>query len=305
MNDRERAAAAASRLFDEHRAGERFTGLPADLRPRSLEEAHAVQDCLQRLNEEHGLGPLAGWKVALTTPVMQRLAGIDHPCAGRHPRGVRVSEPGHPEHPRLCPYRDRGRDRGAPVRGSRRRGAHARFGGRRSGRPCAGHRDRRRPGGRLRLPRRALAGGRQLLQLRHRAGAGDRGLDGSRSARGARPSRDQRRGGRRGRRQRGDGASVRGARLARQRPRVPRARASGRRDRHDRQHRRDEVAFGRETRSSSTSTSSGRSVSALPDGASPRRRGRGPMAAPVRTGTSRAARTPRRTATSRPLRSRT
>ncbi len=82
MNDAERAAAAAKRLFDEHREGERFTGLPADLGPRNLEEAHAIQDCLQRLNEEHGLGPLAGWKVALTTPVMQRLAGIGHPCAG-------------------------------------------------------------------------------------------------------------------------------------------------------------------------------------------------------------------------------
>ena len=82
MIDRERAAGAARRFFDEHRAGERFTGLPADLRPRSLEEAHAIQDRLQALNEEHGLGPLAGWKVALTTPVMQQLAGIDHPCAG-------------------------------------------------------------------------------------------------------------------------------------------------------------------------------------------------------------------------------
>ena len=82
MNDGERAAAAAKRLFDEHRAGERFTGLPPDLRPRGIDEAHAIQDRLQGLNEAHGLGPLAGWKVALTTPVMQRLAGIDHPCAG-------------------------------------------------------------------------------------------------------------------------------------------------------------------------------------------------------------------------------
>ena len=82
MIDQERAAAAAKRLFDEHRAGARFTGLPADLRPRDIEEAHAIQDRLQALNEAHGLGPLAGWKVALTTPVMQRLAGIDHPCAG-------------------------------------------------------------------------------------------------------------------------------------------------------------------------------------------------------------------------------
>ena len=82
MIDRERAAAAARRFFEEHRAGERFTGLPEDLRPRDIDEAHAIQDRLQTLNEEHGLGPLAGWKVALTTPVMQRLAGIDHPCAG-------------------------------------------------------------------------------------------------------------------------------------------------------------------------------------------------------------------------------
>ena len=82
MNDGERAAAAAKRLFDEHRAGERFTGLPPDLRPRNIDDAHAIQDRLQRLNEAYGLGPLAGWKVALTTPVMQRLAGIDHPCAG-------------------------------------------------------------------------------------------------------------------------------------------------------------------------------------------------------------------------------
>ena len=82
MIDRERAAAAAGRFFEEHRAGERFTGLPEDLRPRDIDEAHAIQDRLQALNEEHGLGPLAGWKVALTTPVMQQLAGIDHPCAG-------------------------------------------------------------------------------------------------------------------------------------------------------------------------------------------------------------------------------
>ena len=95
MNDRERAAAAARRLFDEHRAGERFTGLAPDLRPRSLEEAHAVQDCLQRLNEEHGIGPLAGWKVALTTPVMQRLAGIDHPCAGGIHETYVYRSPGH------------------------------------------------------------------------------------------------------------------------------------------------------------------------------------------------------------------
>ena len=82
MNAEERAARAARRFFEEHRTGRRFAGLPEELRPRSLDEAHAIQERLQRLNEEHGVGPLAGWKVALTTPVMQRLAGIGHPCAG-------------------------------------------------------------------------------------------------------------------------------------------------------------------------------------------------------------------------------
>lgn len=52
------------------------------MRPRSIDEAYAIQD---RLHEHHladGHGPLVGWKIALTSPLMQRLVGIDQPCAG-------------------------------------------------------------------------------------------------------------------------------------------------------------------------------------------------------------------------------
>ena len=75
------AAEAAARLFQEHRALRPLDGLPDALRPLDLAGAYAVQDHLQGLYFDAGEA-LAGWKVALTTPVMQKLVGIDHPCEG-------------------------------------------------------------------------------------------------------------------------------------------------------------------------------------------------------------------------------
>ena len=75
MNPRARAAAEALRA--QHRAGADLAPLGADA-PHTLGEAYAVQDAFQALAGE----PLAGWKIALTTPVMQRFVGIDHPLAG-------------------------------------------------------------------------------------------------------------------------------------------------------------------------------------------------------------------------------
>ena len=46
-----------------------------------LADAYAVQEALIAMMEADD-GPLAGWKVALTTPVMQRMCGVDHPCEG-------------------------------------------------------------------------------------------------------------------------------------------------------------------------------------------------------------------------------
>ena len=46
-----------------------------------LGEAYHIQDALISLMEADD-GPVAGWKVALTTPVMQQMCGVDHPCEG-------------------------------------------------------------------------------------------------------------------------------------------------------------------------------------------------------------------------------
>ncbi len=75
MNRRVRAAAAALRA--QHRAGADLAPLGAES-PQTLAEAYAVQDAFHAL----GGAPIAGWKIALTTPVMQQFVGIDHPLAG-------------------------------------------------------------------------------------------------------------------------------------------------------------------------------------------------------------------------------
>ena len=82
MTDDDRIERAARQLFEGHRAKRNFTGLFENVRPRNLMEAHAIQDRLQDLYFAEGHGPLAGWKIALTTPVMQEMVGVDHPCEG-------------------------------------------------------------------------------------------------------------------------------------------------------------------------------------------------------------------------------
>jgi 2-keto-4-pentenoate hydratase len=55
--------------------------MPAPLAPRTVDEAYAMQAELQVLMSEiHG--PVAGYKIALTTPVMQRMVGFHAPIAG-------------------------------------------------------------------------------------------------------------------------------------------------------------------------------------------------------------------------------
>jgi 2-keto-4-pentenoate hydratase len=56
--------------------------LPEALRPASLEEAYRIRAAFQHIEEREGRGAVAGYKVALTTPVMQRLCGVDAPCWG-------------------------------------------------------------------------------------------------------------------------------------------------------------------------------------------------------------------------------
>lgn len=72
---------AARRLFDAHQARERFTPLPRELGPQTLEEAYAIQDEFVALRAQR-LGGIAGYKIALSSLEMQRFVGVDQPQAG-------------------------------------------------------------------------------------------------------------------------------------------------------------------------------------------------------------------------------
>ncbi|MEX2617625.1 MAG: fumarylacetoacetate hydrolase family protein [Alphaproteobacteria bacterium] len=68
---------AAGMLAASRRLGGRFNRFPEECRPRSVADGYAIQHVLHGL-----LGPVAGYKIGCTTPVMQKYLGIDHPCAG-------------------------------------------------------------------------------------------------------------------------------------------------------------------------------------------------------------------------------
>ena len=69
--------AAAATLRGQHREGADLAPLGAET-PTDLDEAYAVQDAVHDLADDR----VAGWKIALTTKVMQEFVGIAHPLAG-------------------------------------------------------------------------------------------------------------------------------------------------------------------------------------------------------------------------------
>ena len=72
---------AAEWLFRAHEARERFAPLPADLAPRTLAEAYSIQNEFVGLRAAT-LGQITGYKIALTTPAMRAMVGLDEPVAG-------------------------------------------------------------------------------------------------------------------------------------------------------------------------------------------------------------------------------
>jgi 2-oxo-3-hexenedioate decarboxylase/2-keto-4-pentenoate hydratase len=82
MTDPAAIGRAAQALYDNRQQRRPLRNLPPELAPATLDDAYAIQDNLQQLYMATGSGALAGWKVALTTPVMQQLVGVDHPCEG-------------------------------------------------------------------------------------------------------------------------------------------------------------------------------------------------------------------------------
>src|SRR5438067_3279006 len=56
--------------------------LPAELMPADLAEAYAVRAAFEAIETARGRGEVAGYKIGLTTPIMQKLCGVDEPCYG-------------------------------------------------------------------------------------------------------------------------------------------------------------------------------------------------------------------------------
>ena len=81
MTKNDKAARGARHLHDVYCRRAALEPLPLGLRPDDIAEAYAMQEQLQALFAPER-GAVAGYKIAITTPVMQRLMGMDHPCGG-------------------------------------------------------------------------------------------------------------------------------------------------------------------------------------------------------------------------------
>jgi 2-keto-4-pentenoate hydratase len=65
----------------EQRARKRFVRLTGDLAPASLAECYAIQDRLAAAFAAED-GPVGAYKIALTSPAVQKLCGVDSPAGG-------------------------------------------------------------------------------------------------------------------------------------------------------------------------------------------------------------------------------
>jgi len=72
----------AERIVELFRSRRPTEILPAGVYPASLEEAYAIRRCFQEIEEATGRGAVAGYRIGLTTPVMQQLCGIAESCYG-------------------------------------------------------------------------------------------------------------------------------------------------------------------------------------------------------------------------------
>ena len=81
MTQQTKAQRAAQHLFEAHRQRQSYTPLPDDISPATIDEAYDMQEAFQALLAPQR-GAIVGYKIALTTPVMQRMVGFDAPCAG-------------------------------------------------------------------------------------------------------------------------------------------------------------------------------------------------------------------------------
>lgn len=74
----------ARKIFTAQQNRDTFKPLRGDDDPGSLESAYDIQDALYRLMQNEGeSGPFGGHKIALTSPDIQKMCGVDQPAYGR------------------------------------------------------------------------------------------------------------------------------------------------------------------------------------------------------------------------------
>lgn len=76
-----RIVRAGEWLYEAHRRREAFAPLPPELAPRSVDEAYAIQGQFVA-RRATTLGPVTGYKIALTTPAMRAMVGLNDSVAG-------------------------------------------------------------------------------------------------------------------------------------------------------------------------------------------------------------------------------
>jgi 2-keto-4-pentenoate hydratase len=79
--DPERIRRAAQHYYAIHRDRTPLPPTPPEIAAASIDDAYQMQEALQALLAAER-GAISGYKIALTTPVMQALMGIDQPIAG-------------------------------------------------------------------------------------------------------------------------------------------------------------------------------------------------------------------------------
>lgn len=81
--DQKQTEAVARKIYEANVRRERFQPLRGNDEPGSLDAAYDIQDALYHIMQTEGdAGPVAGHKIAVTSPEIQKLCGVDQPVYG-------------------------------------------------------------------------------------------------------------------------------------------------------------------------------------------------------------------------------
>src|SRR5436305_3886544 len=78
LDSRQKAERIAALFRERHQ----IDLLPPELMPADLDEAYVVRAAFEAIERARGRGEVVGYKIGLTTPIMQKLCGVDEPCYG-------------------------------------------------------------------------------------------------------------------------------------------------------------------------------------------------------------------------------